>query len=853
MGSRSVNAESAVSSVVGTVLMLSITVAVFGGFSVVALGYLQQQPTPPRADMAVVSTEQSLLFAHQGGEGFSAEDGTVYVNVDGVQTTIELTDAGLAAYGKTLADLDLDDGWDVGDILCLWGQDATCLFDPDDVEVLGAYFVDDNTLLLENGERGGDTPAEAPDLIVSLVSQSPTTAATGSSVTWTVRVTNQGTADTAAVTLVVAVQVDSSTVALASVSGPLAIGASLDATSTPAWTGIAGTHTLTLVADSTDLVSETSESNNEAESAFTVSSSTADPGQPFIDTNGDGLYTPGTDTLIDLAQVTDCNYDAGGEGLVLPPSVGTITASSCDFQADENLIIGVSLVTTSGNLDLTGDDITVASGVTLDSDGSLSIVPSEDFVGDGATFLAEGTLRIGSTSPGQLGVTASLVGATLDNTAGSGELQIQVDSGTIDATNADLRSKGAINIGGANSGHQAGAVILSGASLDNSDGSSAITIHDVAGDITATGIGTQFISKGAITLTATGAIDVSQATLDNADGSSQISLSSSATLGLTGTTLESKGQIDLTASGAIVGTGAVLDNDEGSSQITITGSSTVALASAQLSSKGQIQVTASSTLTLTDAVVDNDDGSSAISLTSSTTVSAANLEARSKGSITITGTSGLTLTNAIVDNDDGSSSVTLQSSGGAISAAGLEVDTKGTLAITAATGLTLTNGNLDNSNGSGTGTLTTTAGTLACDPCTVRINGNLALSGAAVTATGAQLATPSGTASLTVTSTGGALSAASVTAQTTGDQTWKSSSTLTLDGATLSAPGRNLVACLSSSTADGLSLSGTLSFTDSSNKLDAQRGSSCSSNANSDTYVTPWPTSSSSSPRNKLE
>ena len=42
--------ESAVSSVVGTVLMLGITVMVFTAFSVVALSYFHSQPHAPRKE-----------------------------------------------------------------------------------------------------------------------------------------------------------------------------------------------------------------------------------------------------------------------------------------------------------------------------------------------------------------------------------------------------------------------------------------------------------------------------------------------------------------------------------------------------------------------------------------------------------------------------------------------------------------------------------------------------------------------------------------------------------------------------------------------------------------------------------
>lgn len=778
--------ESAVSSVIGTVLMLGITTAVFGGFAIVALGYVQDQPHAPRADLAMVQESGSLYIQHKGGESFSARDGTLYVNVAGSQVTHALSDAAFDALGTS---------WRVGSLVCVQGNAPGCLY-PASADVRGAFLVDENALLTEVGERGSTgpvTPPTFPDLTVSLLSQSPPAPGVGQGITWTVRIANGGLAPTAAVPLAVQVEVNSVVVATATATGPLADGATLDATSTPAWTGTLGTHTLRLTVDAAGLIAESNEGNNVATSSFTVAVGTPDPGQAFIDTNNDGLYTSGTDSLIPNSQVTDCNYNAGGNGLVLPPSVGAITAASCDFEAGGDLYLAVSLTATSGTLNLEGDDVTVAPGVTLNAQGSLTIVPHEDFVGDGATFLTQGVLRIGSSSPGQLGVTASLVGAALDNTGGNSAIYVEVDSGAIDLSGATFDSKGAIHVGGANNGHQASAITFTGADLDNTGGNSGIHFAYVSGPITGTGSGTRLSSKGAIDLPAGTALDIQGARLDNTGGNSGISLSAGTTLNAAGTDIDSKGAITAAASGAMTWTNAVLDNSGGNSGITLS---------------------TSSTMTATSVVID------------------------SKGPIDLISTGAADWTGANLDNSGGNAALTVTSSAGSIAAGSLTADSKGVVTFTAATSLTLTSADVDSSGGGNTATFTATAGALACNPCTLRSGQTMTLTGASVTATGATLQSTSN--ALTVTSTNGALSAASVVAQSASSQTWKASNAgIVLNGATLQASGSTLTACLATSTGQ-ISLSGTLSFIDSNNKLNVQRDSGCGTDARNSTYVTPW-------------
>lgn len=681
--------EAAVSSVVGTILMLGITVTVFAGVSLVVLAYFQGEETPPRTDIGLVEQGESYLLVNRGGESLPL--GTIVsYNLNGTQ------------HSKTLQQLGFSAPWNPGVSICIRGQDASCLSNPtSDPQyarnvVLGSFVAVNNALIASEGvvasatgSSSSSSAAPTVDLTITVLTVSPTSPGVGQSTTFTATLRNGGSTAT-----LVAPQVQfrvDGVVLGATKTAPavLAAGATVQLTS-DAWIAVgASSHTATATADPAGLIAETSEANNALTVSFTVASGTADPGAPFIDTNGDGLYTPGTDTLVPTAQVTDCVYDAGSQGLVIPPSVGTISAAACDYDGAKNVVIGVSLTSTSGSIDITGADITIRSGVTLNSQTNLYIVPGEDFVGDGATFLAKGTLIIGSTSPGQLGVTASLVGATLDNTQGSGQLQIRVKSGGIDLRNAQLDSKGQIDIGGANGGNQASSVILSGANLDNRLGSSAIVLHDISGAITGTGASTILQSKGAIEFTATGAIDVSQATFDNDEGSSQVRLEGSG-ITATSTLVSSRGQIEFVTTGVVSAANANLNNAQGSASILIKSSpTTIVLTGATLTSKGTIDIVAGSGgLSMANAILDNDDGSDKIDLHSATTALLTSTTLSSKGLIEVTSGTTLSAVDANWDNYIGGNTFTVDA-GTALDLTNAKLRSKNTM-ILDGIGVTLT-------------------------------------------------------------------------------------------------------------------------------------------------------------------
>lgn len=540
--------ETGVSSVVGTILMLAITVSVFGGFAVVVLGDLQSDPQPPRSDLAAVQDEGSLYFLHKGGEGFSA-DGTLHVNRRGYDVAIPFTDPRLAGLGPT---------WDVGDLLCVQGDADGCLYASHE-DIRGAFLVDGDSLVGDVGERGQEgTPPAYPDLIVELAATSPAEIAAGMTATWTARITNVGTVATDGSALLVAILVDGNQVAIASASGPLGANASVDAVSTPAWTATTiGSHTLELEVDQGDAILEESEGNNDASTTFQVLAGVSDPGEPFIDADGDGLYGPG-DTLVDATEFTDGSYTGSGD-LTLPASIGPIEAATIDFETSGSLVINTDITSTTGVLSIAASDVEFGEGVTVTSPAGMTFVQDGTFTADGATLVSDGPVNIGSSSPSAIGTVVNLAGATVDNTGGTSDLVISWETGDLNAEGVTLRSRGAISIGGANNGHTTGDVFLDGATLDNTAGTSAITFHDLGGSVSMEDAVVR--TKGAVTIAASTGLDMTGADIANTAGSgSGTFTTSTGALQCDPCTIAIKGSTTLS--------GASLDLDDASTNFT---------------------------------------------------------------------------------------------------------------------------------------------------------------------------------------------------------------------------------------------------------------------------------------------
>lgn len=357
--------ESAVSSVVGTVLMLGITVAVFGGFSVFALSYVQGEAHAPRADIAMVKEAGALYIQHKGGESFPARGGTLYVNVGGTQVTHHLSDPAFDGI--------LSASWQVGDLLCVQGAAPGCLYAAN-ADVRGAILVDQNALLAEVGERVGS-------------GSSPTSSSSTS-------------------------------------TGP------------------------------------------------------PPPTQPFLDVDGDGVFTPGTDTTINATDLQDGSYDAGPYGLVIPASIGPISAAAINFNAGGTIVIAVDLEATTNPLSITsGGDIVFDSAAlaTLNNNNDMTLTAAGNITGTGLEIFVDGDLTINAGgavnfaeatlsvafSNRDLTITGASVNLTSATLSSADRILVTTTSGPLAASLVQAQSSGA-QIWKSNQG----GIVLDAATLD---------------------------------------------------------------------------------------------------------------------------------------------------------------------------------------------------------------------------------------------------------------------------------------------------------------------------------------------------------------------------------------------------
>ncbi|HLF16722.1 MAG TPA: type IV pilin N-terminal domain-containing protein [Candidatus Thermoplasmatota archaeon] len=178
--------DDAVSSVMGTVLMLSITVSIFGGLSYWVLNEFNGDAVAPRASLAIASTDSGYVVTHAGGEPVQVSDGTLYVNVDGAQQAIPLTSlvgdsCGTLPSGATQ--------WTIGESLYI-----TCYAKKvygDTVTVGGVFLVASNAVLAEDGVRGtACSDTDAPNVQAWLRSPADVTTATVGAVTVTTTMTD---------------------------------------------------------------------------------------------------------------------------------------------------------------------------------------------------------------------------------------------------------------------------------------------------------------------------------------------------------------------------------------------------------------------------------------------------------------------------------------------------------------------------------------------------------------------------------------------------------------------------------------------------------------------------------------
>ncbi len=150
--------DSAVSSVVGTVLMLGVTLTVFAGVSIFVLGEFDDENAKARVDLEVAKGTSNYLFKHNGGDKLSMSEGRFLVNCGGFEESKPLSDFSAQAQdGKN---------WRIGDSIVVSCNDPN-------VTPLGAVLVYDKKVLLQEGERGAFSGDADGDGVVDALDNCP--------------------------------------------------------------------------------------------------------------------------------------------------------------------------------------------------------------------------------------------------------------------------------------------------------------------------------------------------------------------------------------------------------------------------------------------------------------------------------------------------------------------------------------------------------------------------------------------------------------------------------------------------------------------------------------------------------
>jgi hypothetical protein len=123
-----VRGEAAVSSVVGTVLMLTVTMALFAGLAVLVLDRAAEDVGGARADVAVETLGGRILLQHRGGDPLPLSEGRLLLTVGGTDVTRPLADLAAQVTDGT--------SWSLGESLCVAGPQPPCLYGDGQVTAL---------------------------------------------------------------------------------------------------------------------------------------------------------------------------------------------------------------------------------------------------------------------------------------------------------------------------------------------------------------------------------------------------------------------------------------------------------------------------------------------------------------------------------------------------------------------------------------------------------------------------------------------------------------------------------------------------------------------------------------------
>lgn len=374
----------AVSELVGTVLLLGITVVLFSVLSVAVLGQLSGTEPPRNVDFRVYDLDdhRRVTMTAVWGQSLEISETELIYEVDYVRRSTRLTEVPLASNLRH-RDLGSPEAWDLGESLRLACPVVEICAHPDKrVTNISVIQSDANTVIFssEPGVVRGAIVNPVPDLQITITSiQDPMRPLgepyyyNGGTFVISTIITNVGLLSTPTGSDIrVQYYLDGSptpfhTFVRTSFLAPA------DSFSPSPHTPLAlasGTHTVRVRVEGIPSFLEARLDNNERIRSFEVEVNRFDPGGPYEDGNDDVRFNPygtGDSLIVPVAQVLDGAHTAmPGKGLVIPPSTGAITVSvSMNYAADRKLTIGV-------NLETTGGSITLTAGTTADSDLNLT-------------------------------------------------------------------------------------------------------------------------------------------------------------------------------------------------------------------------------------------------------------------------------------------------------------------------------------------------------------------------------------------------------------------------------------------------------------------------------------------------
>ena len=383
---------------------------------------------------------------------------------------------------------------------------------------------------------------------------------------------------------------------------------------------------------------------------------------------GRGLISKGN---VSLSASTGINVNgmtnSGGTGTVtITSTTGNIVASGAGVVSKGDITMS-----TAGNVTADGvNNLTGTGAVSLTSSaGSVTIIGDGVKTTSNVTAVAATTASIGGrgvTSGGNVSITAptgfTLLDSGINNTSGTGTVNLVSSSGAVSIDGAGVASKGAVTV------TASGAVTIGGSAVNNSTGTGGdvlITSSTDAVSINGAGV----ISKGAVTVSALGNIQIGETGVNNSTGTGGVSLTSSTgAVSINGAGVISKGAVTVSALGNIeIGLTGV-NNTSGTGTVSLVSSGgAVSIDGAGVVSKGNVSVTAAGEISLLLSGISNAAGTGNISVASTTSgVTIAGAGLVSQGGITVNAPGTIAMRDGGINKMSANGSVSVTSTGGGV-------------------------------------------------------------------------------------------------------------------------------------------------------------------------------------------